>query len=130
MKEQHEHKGEHKRKLGQRDADDKENKHLEQNQDSSGQMGKEKKKEALSHQVQGEEGDAKHEKKVSSFDRDIMEEDALLHQKQHTSYLSKQHTDNWTKAEKRKQSSKKEEVKKGTNLSDLAFFNAFYFTFV
>ncbi|XP_074480065.1 ubiquitin carboxyl-terminal hydrolase 47-like isoform X2 [Sebastes fasciatus] len=81
------------------DAGDKENRQLEQNQESGGQMRKDMKKE---------EGDAKHEKTFSSF-KDETIKDVLLHQKQNTSYPSKQLLDSRTTAEKRKQWSKKED---------------------
>ncbi|XP_044197015.1 ubiquitin carboxyl-terminal hydrolase 47-like isoform X2 [Thunnus albacares] len=91
---------EHKRKVGERDTDNKENRHLQQTGQGEGQIRQDRNEET----VRGE-GDAKCENKVSSFNKDKMEEDALLKKNQKTCHLRKRHPDNWTKTEKRKQAS-------------------------
>lgn len=103
LDEQKGYKEEQKRRHGESDAHGKENR---RNQES--QVRKERSKEALGHQGRGEGGEAKREKKVSSVKK--AEEDVLfLDEKQNASHWSKQHPDDWTKAEKRKHRSKKEE---------------------
>ncbi|XP_070785922.1 ubiquitin carboxyl-terminal hydrolase 47-like [Enoplosus armatus] len=114
LEEQRQYRLEHKRTFKERDADYKE---IRQNQESRGQTRKERKKEALSHQVRGEERDEIREMNVSTLNRNVIEEEALLHQNQNTSYSSK-HLDSRTTPEERTQRSKKEEGdEKGWELS-------------
>lgn len=97
-----------------REAAERENRFLEQNQESRRPMKKAVKK-AVSLQVQKE-----------SLILDIKEEDALLHPEQNTRYPSQQRPVDHTTAERRKQRLQVEEgeVRKGTKPSLLAF-NAF-----
>lgn len=107
---QHEHldeqrgcREEQKRRHGESDAHGKETR---RNQES--QVRKERSKEALSHQGRGEGGEARREKKVSSV-KEVEDDLLFLDEKQKASHWSKQHPDDWTKADKRKLRSKKEE---------------------
>ncbi|XP_078020475.1 uncharacterized protein LOC144459756 isoform X1 [Epinephelus lanceolatus] len=84
-----------------REAGERENRFLKQNQESRRPMKKAVKKEAVSLQVQKE-----------SLILDIKEEDALLHPEQNTRYPSKQRPVDHTTAERRKQ---RLQVEKGEN---------------